>query len=161
MTSRLNTMMERIASIQLGISIPDSRFGGGTQFVTSAFAYQPSKVNTALCPFFVNEMHGGPTNFLATGGLQWVQDDIKMYLCVQRKEAGTDLSMMVEEAERWRDAIFVAFAQKIRLGNDLDFILDAVISEYDVIDYDYGDVVYMSVYCKLTVREAFILTIAP
>ncbi len=156
--SNINDIMERIATIQKTVSITD---GINTSTVKQAEAYQPSDISSVSCPFFINEIHGGRTEFMATGGLQYVDNNISMNLCVMRREAGTNLKNVVKQTEKWRDAVFIAFAQKLRLGNDFPFIIDAYITSWDLIEYTYGTTAFVALNFNLFVREAFTLTVAP
>ena len=161
--SQGNEIAERIAEIQRTIVLS----GGYPQStIQLAEAYQPSDVNSASLPFFINEVSGMGTNFLATGGLQFVETVFRMHLCVQRSEANTNLRDSLKMAMQWRDVVFIAFAKHLRLsdvsGNqDLNFILDARITTWDLESYSYGTSEYVALRFYLTVREAFPLTIEP
>lgn len=159
--SQINEILERVAEIQLTISIPA---GPPITVVKKTFPYMPSDVSTAEAPFFVNELHGGPTDFTAVRGLQRVDDDIVMYLCLQRREQNTNLSLGTKETIAWRDAIFAAFAQKIRLSNpagivDKSFVLEARLKDWDFVSYEYGTATWLALRHTLTVRELFPETI--
>ena len=156
--SNLTVIRERVATIQKAITLP---YGATTLKVNAAKAYQPSDISSLACPFFINELRGGRAEVMATGGLQYIDSNISMNLCVARKEANLGLDTVLEKTEQWRDTVLAAFALKIRLGNDLDFIIDAYINAWDEIEYAYGSAVYVALTFNLYVREAFVLTYAP
>lgn len=159
--SQGNQILERIAEIQRTIMLAGGYPAGGIQM---AEPYLPSDISSAVAPFFLNAVRGGDTNFMATGGLQFVDTKYEMTLAVQRKEANANMRDVNKETMRWRDVVFSTFAQHIRLSNssgvqDLTFILDASIKRWDVIELVYGKTSYIALSFDLQVREAFPLTI--
>ncbi len=110
--SQLNTVLERIADIQIGITVP----GLPIPYVLQAEPYQPSDMNSVACPFFVNEVRGGPSNLPITAGMQYRTMVVHMMLAVQRREADIDLKYGVENTAEWVDAVYAMFAQHVRLS---------------------------------------------
>lgn len=163
-------ILERIAALQSTISLPN-----GTPVnvldVQLAEPYLPSTVASAKAPFFINEADGGLTNFLVTGGLQRVETNINMVLCVQRRDQNTNLSLGIKQTLYWRNAVFITFGAHICLGNDPDggtyprlpFVMEATITNwkapYD--SYTYQDTQWLTVQFNLKVIEAFSIPIAP
>lgn len=153
--SQINTILERLATIQTAITIT-----GGT--IGNAYAYWPADPSSAMCPFFVNRVRGGPTQFQATGGMQSAETDIDMVLAVARQESDATFAQVQNHCYLWRDAVFTAMAQKLRLGNDLSYILDAAITNWSIEpQYEVGTGVYVALVFTLQVREWFPLTILP
>lgn len=159
-----NEWLERIAAIQATIALPDGVANVTT--IQKAEPYLPSDVASAKCPFFINETSGGKTNFLAIGGIQWVETRVRMVLCVQRREQNTDLRLGIKETLYWRNAVFSTFAAHLQLGNSdqfprLPYILEAPIVEwaapYD--PYEYGTAQYIALFFTVSVKEAFQLAI--
>lgn len=162
-----NEWIERVAAIQETIALP-----GGAAYVTtiqSAEPYMPSDMSSAKCPFFINEVKDGPTNFLATGGLQWVETNVNMVLCVLRREQNTDLRLGIKQTLYWRNAVFSTFAAHLQLGSGpvngtfprLPYILEAPITKWAAPfePYTYGAAQFITLQFNLRVREAFVLTI--
>lgn len=156
--NNIQTILERLEALQPQIS---TTVDGTNQSVQAAFAYEPADPSSAQAPFFVNEVHGGPTVFQATGGLQRVATHIVMNLCVARIESGGTLYEVQRTAYQWRDAVFAFFAQKLRLGDDLTFILEAHISAWNIIRREFGSAEYLALQFDLQVVELFPLTIMP
>jgi hypothetical protein len=155
--SQLNDILERIASIQNTISS-----GSGASTVTCiGYPYIPADPSSAQCPFFVNEIAGGPTDFLATAGRQKVHDNIRMILCLAREESDSTFTQVIEKAAEWRDYVFNTFAAKIRLGNDLSYVQWAVVDKWDYVRYPMGTTIFIALMFNLHVLEAYITTIAP
>src|SRR5262245_57645355 len=114
--SNTNRIVERIAQIQVLIEVP----GAPRPNVILSEPYQPSDTNSAVCPFFINELHGGASDIPISAGQQYIEEDVWMVLCVRRKEANTNLKLTIQETVMWRDAVYAAFAQRIKLSNPAD-----------------------------------------
>lgn len=153
MAEQYNELLERVASIEKAIVGP----GGAT--IREAFAYQPNNPTRYEVPFFVNEVEGGPVDFVATRGRQEVKSTIHAYLCLFDRASGNLLEQS-KSCYTWRQYVLRAFAQKIRLGNDLDYILTVLLTKWDLVDYDYGSTTFLSLQFDLSVTEMFILTVA-
>lgn len=113
--SKAIAVLERIAEIQVGITVP----GLGIPYVLQAEPYQPSNMSSVSCPFFVNELTLSPNtaNLPIAAGQQFRELNIMMMLCVARKQANIDLKYGVQETLQWSDAVFAAFAQHVRLSS--------------------------------------------
>jgi hypothetical protein len=161
--SQGNQIAERVAKIQSAIVLTG---GYPSSAIAKAEPYPPSDVSSAVCPFFINEIDGTGTSFLATGGLQFVDTDIRMHLCLSRREANMNLRDSINVALTWRDVVFEAFAKHLRLSDtpsgvqDLTFIIDASITNWSLEEYQYGTTSFVGLMFNLKVREAFPLTIA-
>jgi hypothetical protein len=168
-TSQTNQIVERIAQIQVLIEVSDALRPN----VILVEPYQPSDTNSAVCPFFINEIHGGPSNLPISSGQQYIEEDIWMVLCVRRKEANTNLKLTLQETVNWRDAVYAAFANRVKLSNPADdntpgqshvglpFVVDGSITSWDAIDYIYGTNEYLALKFVLHCNEMFVTTIAP
>jgi hypothetical protein len=112
--SQQNVILERIASIQLTVAVP----GAGIPIILASNPYQPSDANSINCPFWINELVLGlnPSDLPIADGLQYINTNIRMVLCVARKEAATDLQFVANETLLWRDAVFAMFALHIKLS---------------------------------------------
>jgi hypothetical protein len=110
--SQSNVIMERIANIQITVQVP----GLPIPYVLQAEPYQPSNMSSVSCPFWVNEVRGGPSDLPIANGQQYVTDTVIMNLCVARKEANIDLKYGVAETLQWRDAVYAMFAKHIKLS---------------------------------------------
>ena len=166
--SHTNALLERLAQIQVLIEVP----GALRPNVILAEPYEPSDTSSAVCPFFINEIHGGPSNLPISAGQQYLQEDIWMVLCVRRVEAGTNWKLTLKETVAWRDAVYAAFAERVRLSNPADdelpgnahvglpFVVDGVINRWDPIKYVYGTNEYAALKFIFHVNEMFVTTIA-
>lgn len=123
--SNIETILEYIATIQLGVTLPDGKKP------KQAYAYVPADPSSADCPFFVNIVSGGTTEISGLGQQQ-VSTTILMKFCVARLESDSNVIALQKNVYQWRDAVLSTFAQKIRLGNDLNFILDAYINRWSI-----------------------------
>lgn len=110
--SQLNTLLERIANIQINIEVP----GLGRPQVLASNPYQPSDVSSLQCPFWVNELRGGPSDLPIANGQQFRTSNVHMFLAVVRREANVDLKYGIKETAQWVDAVYAAFAQHIKLS---------------------------------------------
>lgn len=110
--SQLNVIMRRIAAIQLTIEAS----GLPRPQILAANPYQPSDVSSIQCPFFVNEIRGGPSDLPIAAGQQYRTHNIQMMLAVARREANTNLKYNVQETAAWVDVVYAAFAAHIKLS---------------------------------------------
>ena len=110
--SQLNTILERIADIQVTINVP----GLGIPWVLTAEPYQPDKVVSDNLPAFVNEIYGGPSDLPISDGAQHRNTNVRMLLLVARRTANIDLKYTVETTAAWADAVYAAFAGHIKLS---------------------------------------------
>ena len=167
--SNTNEIVERIAQIQVLIEVE----GAPRPNVILAEPYQPSLTSSANCPFFINEIHGGVSDIPISAGQQYIEEDIHMVLCIRRKEASTDLKLTIKEVVMWRDAVYTAFAERVKLSNPiyddvpgqshigLSFVVDGVITSWNDIEYEYGDSVYLALRFIFHINEMFVTEIAP
>lgn len=154
--SQLNQVRERVSAIQTGISVP------GVGPVQAAYAYLPANLPAANCPFFVNEIaRGGASDLTATGGLQRVDTTLRMHLAVTFAEGDASQELADQQVSYWRDAVYAAFAAKLRLGGDLPFVLQALITSWDLERLTLGSSEFLGLYFDLTVREMYSVTVAP
>lgn len=166
--SQLNQMLERIAHIQVLIVSE----GAPNPNVMLAEPYQPSTVSSNTAPFFVNETHGGPSNLPIASGQQYLTTDVWMVLCVRRFEANTNLKLGENEKMMWRDVVYRAFSQRVKLSDPeqdnvighshegLPFVLDCYIKSMEPIKYLYADSEWLSLKFILTVNELYVTPIA-
>lgn len=119
--SQLNAFLERIANIQVNITVP----GVGRPQVLTAFPYQPSDVSSIQCPFWVNSLRGGPSDLPIANGQQFRTTNVYMYLAVVRREANTNLLYSEQQTAQWVDAVYAAFAQHIKLSRPAVNILSS------------------------------------
>lgn len=154
MSTYINDILERVAEIEVGIVGPNG------QPVRIAEPYLPSDVSRYELPFFINEVEGGPVKFIATMGRQEVQTVLHMHLCLFNRASG-NLKEQMKAALQWRDYVLAAFAQHLRLGNDLANILVTPITAWDFVDYEYGSTTWLALRFDLSITEMFILTVAP
>jgi hypothetical protein len=166
--SQINDVLDRIAHIQVLIEVT----GAPRPNVLSAEPYLPSDVASNYCPFFINEIHGGPSDIPISAGQQYLTDDVWMVLCVRRFEATTNLKLGEQEKLLWRDAVYAAFAQRVKLSdpaNDnvlgqshvgLSYVLDAHIKSWEPIKYIYGVTPFLALKYILAVNYFYVTTIA-
>lgn len=155
--SQINQILERVAEVEMTM-----RLGG--QRIVAAYPYVPADPPSAQCPFFVNEVAGGPTEFAASGVLQQVTTRIILNLCIGRRESDTSLIALEDAAYQWRDVLFSTFAHKIKLSNaageiDLPFVHEAHITAWDLFMRPFGTAEFVVVMAELTVQELFVLTV--
>ena len=147
--SQLNQILEQIAAIQKTIA-----------GVTNAFAYQVSNTSELTAPFFVNEVLGGPSD-LSGGMQQRIEDLVKMCLAIAPSDSDVTLANVNYKVITWRDVVYATFAGRVRLGNQLSFVLDARITRWG---YEprktLGDVEWATLVFDVPVREWFPQTIA-
>lgn len=156
--SNINDILVAVAGIQKTIDLGIPATAGFPTSVQVAYPYMHWDATPQDCPFFMNGLKGGPTDFLATGVLQAVDTDIEMFLCILPWESGQTLEGNLEYVLRWRDAVFAAFAAAIRLGN-LPPILIAKITAWDMQHLEYGSGDFAALKFVLSIREAFPLTV--
>lgn len=107
-----NQALVRIANLQVTIGVP----GLPNPYVLQAEPYQPSDMSSVSCPFWVNEIRGGPADLPISSGMQYITTRINMMLAVARRDAAIDLKYNVETTLKWRDAVLAMFAQHIKLS---------------------------------------------
>ena len=151
--SQLNDILERLAEIQETVTIT-----GGS--VGRAYPYIPAAPAASECPFFVNEIGGGPSNLAAVSGLQARTSTITMHLCLSPWQLDVSQEATLEEMCAWADAVYAKFAQKVRLGGDLGYVLEAVITAWDAEKLTLGMTEFGALKFVLTVRELYTQTIA-
>lgn len=135
---------------------------GSPPVLISAYNYAPLDPSAAQCPFFVNFPRGGPTTFHAVPGRHMVTNNIKVTLCVARKEAGQSAQAVYEYALTFRDDVFAIFATHIRLNNTLPSIVDVYITAWDFLpDFPLGSTVYVALQFNVRVTEALVIPVAP
>ncbi len=113
MPDQMDLAMVRIATIQACIEAP----GLPIPMVLQAEPFQPSDMSSVSCPFFINEIYGGPTDIPVRSGMQYDTSTVNMMLCVARKEADIDLKYGVQETIAWKKAVIAAFSQHVRLSS--------------------------------------------
>ncbi len=167
--SNINEILVRLAEIEITVEVP----GAPRPNVIKAEPYEPSNTNSSDCPFFINELHGGDSNLPITSGQQYVTDQIWMVLCVRRAEANTNLKLSLQETVMWRDAVYAAFSNRVKLSNPasdnvpgqshvgLQFVLDCYIRNWEAIRYTYVDTDYLALKFILMVNEFYVTPIAP
>ena len=156
--SNINDILVAVAGIQKGITLGIPATAGFPTSVQAAYPYMRWDGSPQECPFFMNGVKGGPTSFMATGVLQQVDTDIEMFLCILPWESGQTLEGNLEYVLRWRDAVFTAFAQALRLGS-LPPVLIATVTAWDLQHLEYGSGDFAALKFVLSVREAFPLTV--
>ncbi len=167
--SNINDILVRIAQIQVTVEVPGARRPN----VIKAEPYEPSNTNSSDCPFFINELHGGTSELPISAGMQYQTDQIWMVLCVRRAEASTNLKLGLQETVLWRDAVYAAFSERVKLSNPADdntpgqshvglpFVLDCYIRNWEAIQYTYVDTDYLALKFILMVNEFYVTPIAP
>jgi hypothetical protein len=156
--SNINDILVAVAGIQSDISLGIPATAGFPTSVQMAYPYMRWDANPQECPFFMNGVKGGPTDFMATGVLQQVDTDVEMFLCIMPWESGQSLEGNLEYVLRWRDVVLAAFAAALRLGS-LPPVLIATITEWDLQHLEYGSGDFAALKFVLSVREAFPLTV--
>ena len=166
--TKFNNVLTRIAEIQVTIETPNAPRPN----VIMAEPYQPSDTNSINCPFFINEAHGGPADIPISSGQQYVTTDVWMVLCVRRQEANMDLKLGAQETIAWRDGVFSAFAQRVKLSNPADDnraghihegmtnVLDAHITSWEApVNYVYAANSYLAIKFVLRINEFYVTPI--
>lgn len=155
--SQLNDILEYLATAQLAMSLPV-----GLTPIRAAYAYLPADPSSADCPFFVNDVSGGPVEFLAVRGFTRVVDNIDMDLCIARYEADATLALNLENVAGYRDAVLATFAARVRLSNQFSFITEAYIDRWSgLIKLEYGSTAFAAITYRLHIEEQFLLTVSP
>jgi len=149
--------LDAVAAIQAAVSVTFS--DGTVQQVTHAYPYGEWTITSVNLPFFVNVTRGGPTNFAATPGLQSVDNIVEMFLCLWPSAQGRSKEMSLRYVLEWRDAVFAAFALKMRLGGAMSFIKQAFIQHWDYGVYTIGQTEYWAIRFELKLDEAFVLAV--
>jgi hypothetical protein len=165
--SNINEILVRIAEIQITVEAP----GAPRPNVIKSEPYQPSNTSSTDCPFFINELHGGESQLPIASGMQYLTDQIWMVLCVRRAEARTNLKLSLQETVMWRDAVYAAFSNRVKLSDPakdntlgqahagLPFVLDCYIRSWEAISYTYVDTEYLSLKFILMVNEFYVTPI--
>lgn len=166
--SQLNQILERVAHIQVLIEVP----GAPRPNIMLSEPYMPSSTASNSAPFFINETHGGPSNLPIASGQQYHSTDVWMVLCVRRLEAGSNLKLSENEKIMWRDAVYAAFSQRVKLSDPamdnvpgqshvgLSFVLDCFVRSMEPIKYVYAEAEYLALKFILQVNEMYVTTIA-
>ena len=162
--SQLNEILERIADIQLTVSIPGGTtvsgqvFSGGS--ITDAFPYPVTDPNIGNVPFFYNDYLGGPATISAVSGVQEIKDNFEMTLCAMNAVSEYTMADAIQEMCFWRDAVMAAFSSSIRLGNDLSYILEAIITNVSKFQkISIGSAEYFGMTFTLSVTEWYSVAI--
>ena len=134
---------------------------GSTRGITAAYPFGEWNIGSLNCPFFINMLHGGPSNFQATGGLQAVDNVIDMYLCLQPTQQGRSRESSLRYVNEWRDVVFATFAAKMRLGGGptLTFVKIAFIKSWEFAAVTVGATDYWALRFELELDESFGLAI--
>ena len=156
--SGANVVSEAVAALQRTIDLGVSPTAGFPTTVQAAYPYMQWDGNSLNCPFFVNNMTGGATDFLATGALQRVDEVVHMFLCLFPSEQGDNLEGNIEYALAWRDVVFAKFATALRLGG-IPSVLEAHIVAWDQLNVEYGSGEFVALRFDLAVRETFPLPV--
>jgi hypothetical protein len=156
----------RLEVIQMSITVP----GMVRPSVGIAYPFQPSTVSSAKLPFFINELRNGQSDIGAGSttppagtGQQARDSDFGMILCTSRKEGNLDLKLGIWDAALWIDSVYRVFARHLRLshpdtGDMLPSVVDAKIKSWKLIEYPYGDMVFLGIEFILKVRERYAQT---
>lgn len=160
--SQLNDMLERVATIQKGITItlPADITSGSA--ITDTYPYLPADVSQANVPFFINEYYGGPSTLAAVTGQQQIRNRLDMVFCAVRSEAERNQQDTVRILSLWRDAILAAFAGKVRLGNDplMYMVVEAVVTNVGGFEnVEIGTTQFRGMTFTLTIQEWYPTTI--
>lgn len=112
--SQINIALERIAQILMTVTVDELP----NPNILGANPYQPDDVSSAQVPFWVLELdpQGGQSDLPISDGQQrrgWVTDAL---LCVQRREAGSNLKYNVRNTAQWVDAVYHTMSQHVRLS---------------------------------------------
>ena len=131
MSSQLNQILERVATIQT--SIVCANYDGSPLPVTQSYAYLQWDIPTAVCPFWANDLKDWTSNIWAIGGAaaQRIQTTLPMHLCLMTKEQGASLKSNLQNLYANRDIVFDAFAASIQLNSGLGvlpFLLEATLT---------------------------------
>ena len=158
-THYANDICEAVAALQRTIALVGvAATAGFPVTVQAAYPYMQWDGSALNCPFFANDITGGPTDFLASGALQQVDSTVEMFLCLLPWEQGGTLEGNLEYALRWRDVVFAAFARELRLGG-LPNVLEAHIVEWNKERLEYGSGEFVALRFNLAVRETFTLAV--
>jgi hypothetical protein len=159
--SRPSQILQAIAAVQLPIQISS---GVQTQKVTAAYPFLQWNIAGVNLPFFANRLSGGPSSFSAQN-VQLRDSMVEMYLCLETIVEGQSLASSLEYTTDWVDAVYYAFANKVKLGNtqtaDMTgpLLLLAYISAWDIVQAQLGSTTYHAVKFDLTVHERYAVTV--
>lgn len=159
MTTQLEQLLLRVAEIQRAIELP------GVRQTQVAYAFAPADPASANCPFWYNELRGGPSTYSASQRYL-IETNIRMLLCVSRYEADASLEINNRRAAQWRDVVYVMFAAHLRLSSpatphfsDLDFVVDSAIAGWDRVRETIGSTEFNCLVFNLKVREGLNVTV--
>jgi hypothetical protein len=159
--SNINAVCEGLCTVEMGIALPIPATPQFPTAVRAAFPY-PEYDGAALnCPFFVNEVVGGPVDFMASSGTQDVVNTIHAYLCVMPVQQGDSLGGVIEYLLRWRDPCLAAFAGAIRLGGMLPYVIESRVIAWDRGEYEYGTGAWQALHFELEITEGLSLDVEP
>ena len=155
--SNIVAALDAVAAIQSAVTVTfnDSTVGQ----VTHAYPYGEWSITSVNCPFFVNQTNGGDCNIGATQGRQDIDNVVEMFLCLWPTSQGRSREQTMRYVLEWRDAVFTAFALKIRLGGAMSFVKQAFISHWDFGAYTLGATEYHAIRFTLKLDEAFVLPV--
>ena len=170
--SRINDILDRIAEIQMTVSLDGSLVNLGR--VNTAYARTPADPSSEACPFCVNVIRGGPSTFGANY-IQEITSRVIMYFCVSRAEADSTLMQAQLNTLEYRDIVFATFASHFRLskpadgslltytlnGSSAPYIRDAFITEWDQAELPIGATTFIALKFVLEINEAFVQPITP
>jgi hypothetical protein len=159
--SQINSIVERIAELELLVTVT----GAPRPYVLSADPYQPSDATSLRCPFWINEIHLAPAEFLTTGGLEQRKTTVIMNLCIERREGNVNLKYGMKDTVLWSDAAFTLFGGYTRLSHptthvkDIPSVIDAVIKNCKPVQYEYGSASFLALAFTMEVIENFSVTV--
>lgn len=157
--SVINRVMQAVTDVQLDIEIDLAATPGFPTSVRQAYPYQRWNYASQQCPFFANQLKGGPVSVLASRGDHEVASNCEMYLCLLPESQGELLESNEEYVLRWRDAVFAAFSGHLRLGGDIPELLVAHVTKWDWGVFDLGDTPYFALFFNLTIVETLPLEV--
>ena len=152
-----DNIIQAMVGIEKGVTIPDAQYQGTIQ---NAYDYIPSQLPSSECPFFINDCRGGAVEYAKAGGLMFVNNTIFTVLCVQRREASTNVSDVIREAIKWRTAVLDCFASAVTLHGMVN-VIDVQITKWDMVNYPISDMEYISLLFEVMVREQFVAAVMP
>ena len=149
----LNQIIERVASIQQGIS-----------GITQAYPYAPASPTALDVPFFVNEVipSGNRSQIAAVTGQQEMDFKINMILCYAPVQSDYNIQLVEANTLTWVDIVYQTFAGHVQLRGDLYFLHDAFIMDWGGPgEYSIGDTVWSALRFTLRTRLFYPQTVAP
>jgi hypothetical protein len=153
---QLNKILEALVPIQLSVSTA----GSPAYNILYSYPYMPADPSNLVCPFFINGPKPGPSDITATAGAQYIETAIIMDLCVTPDQKMANQAALLQRIHWYRDAVFVAFAGKLKLGGALPFVLQARILRYvPLVKVSIGTSDYLGSEFELTVQELYPMTV--